>query len=87
MIKYFSETSNLQVFCFFVKYERGAWDSIYDRLKLVKEIDRIDFLAGLFDLEIMVTVRSMQRLMEIAEFIERIPKVTSSTYSLLEQKF
>ena len=31
VIKYFSETSNLQVFCFFVKYERGAWDSIYDR--------------------------------------------------------
>ena len=54
---------------------------------LVKEIDRIDFLAGLFDLEIMVTVRSMQRLMEIAEFIEKFLKVTSSTYSLLEQKF
>jgi DNA-binding Lrp family transcriptional regulator len=86
VIKYFSETSNVKQFCFLINYERGTWDSIFDKLRIIKEIERIDFLAGIYDLDVIVTVRSMQKLEEIAKFISSLPHVTYSEYTTLDRK-
>jgi hypothetical protein len=87
VIRYFSETSNLRTFTFLINLIHGKRDYVIDRLRPMKEIDSIDFLAGKHSLFVKLTVRAIKKLDQFAEFIDELPGVASFTYSMENKYF
>jgi hypothetical protein len=87
LIRYFHETVNVRKVLFLINHGMGYMQDILLQISKIKEVDRIDFLTGDYDFLVVITVRSMARLAEIAIFIEQIPGVITSTYTIETQSF
>jgi drug/metabolite transporter (DMT)-like permease len=79
-IRYFHESINVRHIIFYITHDMGQMEEVLKNLSSIKEVDRIDFLAGDFDFAVYLTVRALPRLTEIAHYIEKIPSVVKSNY-------
>lgn len=87
VIRYFSETSNLKTFLMFVEYKRGRLNHVLEHIRMIKEVEEVNVLAGDYDICVKVTVHSMQKLADIFERIDGLTSVTWTAYTVQKSLF
>lgn len=86
LIRFFSDSGNVQRVLFLLKLTPGHSDEVMQDLLKLKELDTLDFVTGDYDIIMQVTVRSMRRISEIAEKCKRVPDVKELTYCVIGEK-
>lgn len=86
LIRFFSDSGNVQRVLFLVKIRPGHSDEVMQDLLKLKELDTLDFVTGDYDIIMQVTVRSVHRVPEIAEKCKRIPDVKELTYCVIGER-
>lgn len=83
-IRYFHSGTNLKQVLFVIKVKHNQDEPFREYLGRIREIDQINYLIGTFDFTLHLTVRTVDRLSQIANLINYFPGLEWAYYSVEE---